>query len=150
MLLLLFKKKDSIKNSSGPLLIEIEKSPGSSIGIKLTMAKSSMNGKNQILVESVKPASIADRCGAIYVGDAGRSQSNPQELCGRVLARRNTAAKSNDRQQVSDDAHAQQQQHDEHEHEHEHQLVDERQHQHADQLKQWQQQWQWHEWYEWQ
>ena len=26
-------------------------------------------GKNQILVESVKPASIADRCGAIYVGD---------------------------------------------------------------------------------
>ena len=25
--------------------------------------------KNQILVESVKPASIADRCGAIYVGD---------------------------------------------------------------------------------
>ena len=34
------------------------------------MAKSSLNnGKNQILVESVKPASIADRCGAIYVGD---------------------------------------------------------------------------------
>jgi C-terminal processing protease CtpA/Prc len=25
--------------------------------------------KSQILVESVKPASIADRCGAIYVGD---------------------------------------------------------------------------------
>ncbi len=59
---------DSIKNSNGPLLIEIEKSPGSSIGIKLAMNKLS-NGKNQILVESVKPASIADRCGAIYVGD---------------------------------------------------------------------------------
>ena len=52
---------DSIKNSNGPLLIEIEKSPGSSIGIKLNMSKSSANGKNQILVESVKPASIADR-----------------------------------------------------------------------------------------
>lgn len=50
-------------------MIEIEKSPGSSIGIKLTMAKSPVTGKNQILVESVKPASIADRCGAIYVGD---------------------------------------------------------------------------------
>jgi len=52
---------DSIKNSNGPLLIEIEKSPGSSIGIKLTSTKSAINGKNQILVESVKPASIADR-----------------------------------------------------------------------------------------
>ena len=50
-------------------MIEIEKSPGSSIGIKLTSTKSAINGKNQILVESVKPASIADRCGAIYVGD---------------------------------------------------------------------------------
>lgn len=60
---------DSIKNSNGPLLIEIEKSPGSSIGIKLTSGKSPTDGKNQILVESVKPASIADRCGAIYAGD---------------------------------------------------------------------------------
>jgi len=59
---------DSIKNSNGPLLIEIEKSPGSSIGIKLNMVKG-INGKNQILVENVKPASIADRCGAIFVGD---------------------------------------------------------------------------------
>ncbi len=59
---------DSIKNSNGPLLIEIEKSPGSSIGIKLMLNKINQ-GKNQILVESVKPASIADRCGAIYVGD---------------------------------------------------------------------------------
>lgn len=59
---------DSIKNSNGPLLIEIEKSPGSSIGIKLTLNKMP-HGKNQILVESVKSASIADRCGAIYVGD---------------------------------------------------------------------------------
>lgn len=59
---------DSIKNSNGPLLIEIEKSPGSSIGIKLNMVKA-VNGKNQILVENVKPASIADRCGAIFVGD---------------------------------------------------------------------------------
>jgi C-terminal processing protease CtpA/Prc len=66
---------DSIKNSSGPLLIEIEKSAGSSIGIKLMLAKHSPPGqvsgpqRTQILVESVKQASIADRCGAIYVGD---------------------------------------------------------------------------------
>lgn len=33
------------------------------------MNKSQANGKNQVLVEAVKPASIADRCGAIYVGD---------------------------------------------------------------------------------
>jgi hypothetical protein len=54
------QKTDSIKNSNGPLLIEIEKSPGSSIGIKLNQVKNS-NNKNQINVESVKPASIADR-----------------------------------------------------------------------------------------
>ena len=40
---------------------------GSSIGIKLTATKSSQNGKNQILVESVKPANKAYRYDLIKV-----------------------------------------------------------------------------------
>ncbi|KAK2139759.1 hypothetical protein NP493_6218g00000 [Ridgeia piscesae] len=46
---------EAVQNATGPLLVEIDKTPGSSLGISLTTT-------------SYK-ASIADRCGALHVGD---------------------------------------------------------------------------------
>lgn len=51
---------DSVKHATGPLLIEIEKSPGSTIGINLAQKWTRPN-RSIIVIESVKPASIADR-----------------------------------------------------------------------------------------
>ncbi len=51
---------DSVKHATGPLLIEIEKSPGSIIGINLTQ-KWTRGNRSTIVIDSVKPASIADR-----------------------------------------------------------------------------------------
>jgi hypothetical protein len=51
---------DSVKHATGPLLIEIEKSPGSTIGISLTQ-KWIRNNRSIIVIDNVKPASIADR-----------------------------------------------------------------------------------------
>ncbi|CAF0828269.1 unnamed protein product [Rotaria sp. Silwood1] len=59
---------DSVKHATGPLLIEIEKSPGSTIGISLTQ-KWIRNNRPIIVIDNVKPASIADRCGALHCGD---------------------------------------------------------------------------------
>ena len=57
---ILFIIIDSVKHATGPLLIEIEKSPGSTIGISLTQ-KWSRNNRSVIVIDNVKPASIADR-----------------------------------------------------------------------------------------
>lgn len=51
---------DSVKNATGPLLIEIEKSPGSTIGIALTQ-RWTRNNRSVIVIDHVKAASIADR-----------------------------------------------------------------------------------------
>ncbi|CAF1103509.1 unnamed protein product [Rotaria sordida] len=59
---------DSVKRAAGPLLIEIEKSFGSTIGISLTQ-KWTRNNHSVIVIDNVKPASIADRCGALHCGD---------------------------------------------------------------------------------
>ncbi len=59
---------DSVKHATGSLLIEIEKSIGSTIGINLTQ-KWFRNNHPIIVVDNVKPASIADRCGALHCGD---------------------------------------------------------------------------------
>ncbi|CAF2332315.1 unnamed protein product [Rotaria sp. Silwood2] len=59
---------DSVKRAAGPLLIEIEKSFGSTIGISLTQ-KWTRNNHSVIIIDNVKPASIADRCGALHCGD---------------------------------------------------------------------------------
>lgn len=58
---------DAVQNATGPLLVEIEKIPGVSLGIGL--AHSVRNGKRSICIESVAPMGIADRSGAIHVGD---------------------------------------------------------------------------------
>ena len=51
---------ESVKQATSPLLIEIEKSPGSTIGISLTQ-KWIRSNRSIIVIDNVKPASIADR-----------------------------------------------------------------------------------------
>jgi len=58
--LLYFLFIDSVKNATGPLLIEIEKTLGSIIGISLTQ-KWIRGNRSIIVIDNVKPASIADR-----------------------------------------------------------------------------------------
>uniref|UniRef100_A0A8C9V550 Glutamate receptor interacting protein 1 n=1 Tax=Scleropages formosus TaxID=113540 RepID=A0A8C9V550_SCLFO len=58
---------DSIGTASGPLLVEVAKSLGSSLGIALST--SMYCNKQVIIIDKVKPASIADRCGALHAGD---------------------------------------------------------------------------------
>ncbi|KAJ8249600.1 hypothetical protein COCON_G00228160 [Conger conger] len=58
---------DSIATASGPLLVEVAKSLGSSLGVALST--STYCNKQVIVIDKVKPASIADRCGALHAGD---------------------------------------------------------------------------------
>ena len=51
---------ESIKHATGPLLIEIEKSIGSTIGISLAQ-KWKRENHPIIVIDNIKPASIADR-----------------------------------------------------------------------------------------
>ena len=53
------KLSEAVQNATGPLLVEIDKTPGSSLGISLTTT--SYKGRFVICIEGVKPASIADR-----------------------------------------------------------------------------------------
>ncbi|XP_011611482.2 glutamate receptor-interacting protein 1 isoform X5 [Takifugu rubripes] len=58
---------DSVATASGPLLVEVAKATGSSLGIALST--SMFCNKQVIVIDKVKPASIADRCGALHAGD---------------------------------------------------------------------------------
>ncbi|XP_028303135.1 glutamate receptor-interacting protein 2 [Gouania willdenowi] len=58
---------DAVTNASGPLLVEIVKVPGATLGITLTSA--SHRNKQVIVIDRVKPASVVDRCGALHAGD---------------------------------------------------------------------------------
>uniref|UniRef100_A0ACB8EHI9 Glutamate receptor-interacting protein 2 n=1 Tax=Sphaerodactylus townsendi TaxID=933632 RepID=A0ACB8EHI9_9SAUR len=58
---------DTVANASGPLLVEIAKTPGSALGISL--ATSTHRNKQVIVIDKIKPASVVDRCGALHVGD---------------------------------------------------------------------------------
>ncbi|XP_036387832.1 glutamate receptor-interacting protein 2 isoform X2 [Megalops cyprinoides] len=58
---------DSVTNASGPLLVEIAKSPGTALGI--TLATATHRNKQVIVIDKIKPASVVDRCGALHVGD---------------------------------------------------------------------------------
>ncbi|XP_013790838.2 glutamate receptor-interacting protein 2-like, partial [Limulus polyphemus] len=57
---------DAVRNASGPLLVEIEKSPGTQLGITLTRIQ---RPENVVVIESIKQATVAERCGALHVGD---------------------------------------------------------------------------------
>ncbi|XP_034018891.1 glutamate receptor-interacting protein 1 isoform X3 [Thalassophryne amazonica] len=58
---------DSVATASGPLLVEVAKASGSSLGVALST--SMFCSKQVIIIDKVKPASIADRCGALHAGD---------------------------------------------------------------------------------
>ncbi|XP_060765749.1 glutamate receptor-interacting protein 2 [Neoarius graeffei] len=58
---------DSVTNASGPLLVEIAKSPGASLGITLT--STTYRNKQVIIIDKIKAASMVDRSGALHVGD---------------------------------------------------------------------------------
>uniref|UniRef100_A0A665SZ75 Glutamate receptor interacting protein 2b n=1 Tax=Echeneis naucrates TaxID=173247 RepID=A0A665SZ75_ECHNA len=58
---------DTVTNASGPLLVEIAKSPGANLGITLTSANH--RNKHVIVIDRVKPGSVVDRCGALHSGD---------------------------------------------------------------------------------
>ncbi|KAM8931117.1 glutamate receptor-interacting protein 2 [Pelodytes ibericus] len=58
---------DTVTNASGPLLVEIAKTPGSTLGISLSSG--SHRNKQIIVIDKVKPASVVDRCGALHPGD---------------------------------------------------------------------------------
>uniref|UniRef100_A0A6I8NRC6 Glutamate receptor interacting protein 2 n=1 Tax=Ornithorhynchus anatinus TaxID=9258 RepID=A0A6I8NRC6_ORNAN len=58
---------DTVANASGPLLVEIAKTPGSTLGISLTTG--THRNKQVIVIDKIKPASVVDRCGALHIGD---------------------------------------------------------------------------------
>ncbi|XP_023572086.1 glutamate receptor-interacting protein 1 isoform X2 [Octodon degus] len=58
---------DTVATASGPLLVEVAKTPGASLGVALTT--SMCCSKQVIVIDKIKSASIADRCGALHVGD---------------------------------------------------------------------------------
>ncbi|XP_071550797.1 glutamate receptor-interacting protein 2 isoform X8 [Panulirus ornatus] len=57
---------DGVRASGGPLLVEIERAAGTSLGITLTHAHPEPNA---IVIETIRTASIAERCGALAVND---------------------------------------------------------------------------------
>ncbi|KAM6437884.1 glutamate receptor-interacting protein 1 isoform 17-T17 [Liasis olivaceus] len=58
---------DSVTTASGPLLVEVAKTAGSALGVALST--SMCCSKQVIVIDKIKSASIADRCGALHVGD---------------------------------------------------------------------------------
>ncbi|ELK34401.1 Glutamate receptor-interacting protein 2 [Myotis davidii] len=58
---------DTVANASGPLIVEITKTPGSALGISLTAG--SHRNKPVITIDRIKPASVVDRSGALHAGD---------------------------------------------------------------------------------
>ncbi|XP_036960793.1 glutamate receptor-interacting protein 2-like isoform X1 [Acanthopagrus latus] len=58
---------EAVQQASGPLLVEIVKSPSASLGISLTTTI--YRSKQVIIIDKIKPASVVERCGALHVGD---------------------------------------------------------------------------------
>ncbi|TRY64952.1 hypothetical protein DNTS_024633 [Danionella cerebrum] len=57
----------SVQKSSGPLQVDVARCAGSVLGLSLTT--SIYRNKQVITIQKIKPASIADRCGALHEGD---------------------------------------------------------------------------------
>lgn len=55
---------EAVENANGPLIIEVLKTPGVELGLNLRIIN-----RHSITIESVMPASVADRCGALHAGD---------------------------------------------------------------------------------
>ena len=50
---------EAVQKATGPLLIELDKTPGAALGISLSHARH--KGKHCVCIDSIRPASIADR-----------------------------------------------------------------------------------------
>ncbi|XP_077436200.1 glutamate receptor-interacting protein 2-like isoform X3 [Vanacampus margaritifer] len=59
---------EAVQHASGPLLVEIVKGASSSLGLSLTT--SIYRNKQVIIIDKIKAASVAERCGALHAGDA--------------------------------------------------------------------------------
>uniref|UniRef100_A0A3Q4BXR3 PDZ domain-containing protein n=1 Tax=Mola mola TaxID=94237 RepID=A0A3Q4BXR3_MOLML len=57
----------AVQQASGPLLVEIVKRASASLGISLTTTI--YRGKQVIIIDKIRAASVAERCGALHVGD---------------------------------------------------------------------------------
>lgn len=55
----LIQPAEAVRNATGPLLIEVAKTPGASLGV--TLSAVSKGSKSVVVIDAVKPASIADR-----------------------------------------------------------------------------------------
>ncbi|XP_056131298.1 glutamate receptor-interacting protein 2-like [Lampris incognitus] len=58
---------EAVQQASGPLLVEIVKSPSASLGISLATAL--YRNKSVIIIDKIKAASVVERCGALHIGD---------------------------------------------------------------------------------
>ncbi|XP_035677614.1 glutamate receptor-interacting protein 1-like isoform X6 [Branchiostoma floridae] len=58
---------EAVQNAKGPLLVEVTKAPGASLGITPGMAV--VKNREALIIKEIKAASIADRCGALHAGD---------------------------------------------------------------------------------
>ncbi|XP_061837214.1 glutamate receptor-interacting protein 2-like isoform X2 [Nerophis lumbriciformis] len=58
---------EAVQQASGPLLVEIVKGASSSLGLSLTTAM--YRNKHVIIIDKIKAASVAERCGALNAGD---------------------------------------------------------------------------------
>uniref|UniRef100_A0A7N9AZZ0 Glutamate receptor interacting protein 2a n=1 Tax=Mastacembelus armatus TaxID=205130 RepID=A0A7N9AZZ0_9TELE len=58
---------EAVQQASGPLLVEIVKGSSSTLGISLTTTI--YRGKQVIIIDKIKPASVVERCGALHIGD---------------------------------------------------------------------------------
>uniref|UniRef100_A0A3B5L0W6 PDZ domain-containing protein n=1 Tax=Xiphophorus couchianus TaxID=32473 RepID=A0A3B5L0W6_9TELE len=65
--MLVLSVPEAVQQASGPLLVEIVKGPSASLGISLTTT--TYRNKQVIVIDRIKPASVAERCGALHVGD---------------------------------------------------------------------------------
>lgn len=64
---------ETVRNATGPLMVEVDKSPGIDFGLSLVIKEKTDPITNTttrgVFVEHVTPASISDRCGAIHEKD---------------------------------------------------------------------------------
>ncbi|XP_024914939.1 glutamate receptor-interacting protein 2-like [Cynoglossus semilaevis] len=58
---------ESVQQASGPLLVEIVRGSSASLGISLTTT--TYRGKQVVIIDKIKTASVVDRCGALRPGD---------------------------------------------------------------------------------
>ncbi|KAF7210008.1 transcript variant X1 [Nothobranchius furzeri] len=84
---------EAVQQASGPLLVEIVKGPSASLGISLT--KTLYRSKQVVVIDKIKPASVAERCGALHVGDLLLAiDGTSTELCSLMEATQLLASSS--------------------------------------------------------